>query len=106
MPENYFILDESNNPVPTTRQVLLKYMAGSGRGRKRLAYSVVNRYRIITKFTGVYFGDQVPKLFKTDVYNNNRVIIATKFYTTYDDALKGHAEIVERLSENDRTTKD
>ena len=90
--QRYILKD--NEPQPC--EDLVEWAMWMGESNRQIARDEIGDVRVSTAFIGIAPGeaDGVPALFETMVFPSNSV----RRYTTYQQALAGHAQTVRDLS--------
>ena len=93
MKNQQYILKD-NEPQPC--EDLVEWAMWMGESNRQIARDEIGDVCVSTAFIGIAPGeaDGVPALFETMVFPSNSV----RRYTTYQQALAGHAQIVRALS--------
>lgn len=93
---NWYILDENNVPVKSTFEEFVL-------SKKQIGYSLqkdlAKNCRVSTVFLGYdhsYGETESPLLFETMVFDGDFDGYQMR-YSTYEDALKGHQEILQKI---------
>jgi hypothetical protein len=99
MTELKFILDDQNNPVPCP-DILEWGKFFQQKKRRRVARTKVGDVLVSTVFLGLdhNWGDGPPVLFETMVFDGDLDQEINR-YPTWDEAVKGHEEMVRRVTE-------
>lgn len=102
-----YILDENKNPVEATTLEWAEWSEDFAKNR-RVDLDELNGYRVSTVFLGLdhsvnssgLFGDKgLSVLWETMIFKDGYSELYCDRYTSYEDALKGHARAVELAKE-------
>jgi hypothetical protein len=96
----YFILDGDNNPVETDAMTFGKWFQENKHRRIVKQDTPLKGVSVSTVFLGVNHAilNEVPLLFETTVFNGDHDGYCRR-YSTYEQAQKGHQEVIEMIFE-------
>ena len=89
-----------NRKIPVKEPDLMKWGKWFETAERRVAKTEINGITISTIFLGLdhnYFGNEVPILFETMVFGGE-LDQEEERYSTWEEAVKGHDEMVKRVS--------
>jgi len=108
----WFIIDENKSILTVSIDEYAKWMAKPFSETRRVAEDRIGDLRISTVFLGIDHrlasndNGENPILFETMVFDKEGADIEMERYCTWDEAVKGHKGIVERVTSwNSKTQK-
>lgn len=102
----YYVLGPGNIPIPATDIAAWgELMLGKEKHRRKVAVDKVGELEVSTAFIGMdhnFADDGPPLVFETMVFDGEGGGGEWRWYATWDDAERGHREMIERLRRDSR----
>jgi len=108
--KSLYVLNEKLEPVLVTTEQFFEYVAKNGEPARQVKLDFVDGVKISTTFLGVALvllasPDNPPLLFETFVFGKKHDGLVRR-YRTWEDAVAGHAEVVDLVKNNEPEATD